>query len=77
MTKLKNNVAELGRNIAKLECEVMDAMKRRYTEFTIMSVDAASFVKKTQAYSEQIDDLIQRIDAQVPASETYLHLLSL
>lgn len=65
MTDLNKNVAELKHKISSLEFDIKDAMEQRYMKFAVVSRDAASLLDTAQSYSNQINNLISRIDNQV------------
>lgn len=66
MTDLDKNVSELKYKIANLEYDVKDAMEQRYMKFAAVSRDAASLLETAQSYSKNINDLLSRINNQVP-----------
>lgn len=66
MTDLDKSVSELKHKIANLEYDIKDAMEQRYMKFTVVSKDAASLLETAQSYSNQINDLLSRINNQVP-----------
>jgi len=70
MTDLDKNVSELKHKITNLEYDIKDAMEQRYMKFAVVSKDAASLLETTLAYSNQINNLIQRIDNQVRPKHT-------
>lgn len=65
MTDLDKNVSELKHKITNLEFDIKDAMEQRYMKFAVVSRDAASLLDTAQSYSNQINNLISRIDNQV------------
>jgi len=65
MTDLDKNVSALKHKIANLEYDIKDAMEQRYMKFAVVSKDAASLLDTAQSYSNQINNLISRIDNQV------------
>jgi len=65
MTDLDKNVSELKHKITNLEYDIKEAMEQRYMKFAVVSRDAASLLDTAQSYSNQINNLISRIDSQV------------
>lgn len=65
MTDLDKNVSELKHKITNLEYDIKEAMEQRYMKFAVVSKDAASLLDTAQSYSNQINNLISRIDNQV------------
>lgn len=64
MTDLDKNVSELKHKITNLEYDIKEAMEQRYMKFAVVSRDAASLLDTAQSYSNQINNLISRIDNQ-------------
>ncbi|XP_050537251.1 centromere/kinetochore protein zw10 homolog isoform X2 [Daktulosphaira vitifoliae] len=64
MTDLDKNVSELKHKITNLEYDIKDAMEQRYMKFNVVSRDAASLLDTAQTYSNQINNLISRIENQ-------------
>ncbi|CAI6360807.1 unnamed protein product [Macrosiphum euphorbiae] len=64
MTDLDKNVSELKHKITNLEYDIKEAMEQRYMKFAVVSKDAASLLDTAQSYSNQINNLISRIDSQ-------------
>jgi len=83
MTDLDKNVSELKHKITNLEFDIKEAMEQRYMKFAVVSRDAASLLDTAQSYSNQINNLITRIDSQVYYKDIYyfascrVHLLYL
>jgi len=71
MTDLDKNVSELKHKITNLEYDIKEAMEQRYMKFAVVSRDAASLLDTAQSYSNQINNLISRIDNQVYWKNTY------
>lgn len=69
MTDLDKNVSELKHKISSLEYDIKDAMEQRYMKFAVVSKDAASLLDTAQSYSNQINELISRIDNQVSSKK--------
>lgn len=65
MTDLDKNVSELKHKITNLEYDIKEAMEQRYMKFAVVSRDASSLLETAQSYSNQITNLISRIDNQV------------
>lgn len=65
MTDLDKNVSELKHKITNLEYDIKDAMEQRYMKFSFMTKDAASLLDSSQSCSNQINNLISRIENQV------------
>lgn len=75
MTDLDKNVSELKHKISSLEYDIKDAMEQRYMKFVVVSKDAASLLDTAQSYSNQINNLISRIDSQV-SLKTFIYLFT-
>lgn len=75
MTDLDKNVSELKHKISSLEYDIKDAMEQRYMKFAVVSKDAASLLDTAQSYSNQINNLISRIDSQV-SLKTFIYLFT-
>ncbi|VVC39253.1 Hypothetical protein CINCED_3A022987 [Cinara cedri] len=64
MTDLDKNVSELKHKITNLEYDIKEAMEQRYMKFVVVSRDASSLLETAKSYSNQINNLISRIDNQ-------------
>lgn len=61
----QKNIAEIQKQLTKLEYEVKDFMDDNYIEFSAKLTRDVYLVKKTEQLLKEIDDLQSRINDQV------------